>query len=115
MLPMSTAEERAKRAAYMREWHRRNPRRRKHYLIKGRYGLTIDDFEAIVEAQDGRCAVCLRVFDPDPQKRDMQIDHNHETGVMRGVVCARCNAILGRVDRDVEVLKRAVAYLERVR
>jgi Recombination endonuclease VII len=108
----STHEE---RAAYMREWRRRNPRKVKHQNIYGRYGMTVDEFEAKLVEQEDRCLVCLRTFDPDPAKRDRHIDHNHDTGEFRGIVCARCNAILGRVDRDVEILKRAVAYLERIK
>lgn len=112
MLTMSTPEQRAQRAAYMREYNRRNPRRVKGVNIKARYGMTIEEYEAKLAEQNDLCACCLRPFNPDPRMRDHQIDHNHETGEFRGIVCAKCNYILGRVDKDVEILRLAVAYLE---
>jgi hypothetical protein len=113
-MPAKTPEQLAKLAAYQREWTRKNPRKLKEYNLRWRYGLTLEEFDAIIASQNDACAVCFRPFNHDPQKRDIVVDHNHDTGQMRGIVCAKCNAILGRVDRDVEILKRAVAYLERV-
>ena len=112
VMTTKTPEEKAKHAAYMREWLARNPRKQKDYNLK-RYGITYDEFDAIVESQGGACACCGRPFNPDPKMRDRQVDHDHGTGRMRGIVCAKCNYILGRHGKDIEILKMAVAYLER--
>lgn len=112
MQPMTTPEEKAEKAAYMRAWHARNPRKMKEYELRNRYGMTLDEYDAMLEAQGDTCPICQRQFNPDPKKRDKVIDHDHETGKARGIVCAKCNAILGRTSRDVEILRRAIAYLE---
>jgi hypothetical protein len=112
MLTMNIEEKRARQREYTRNWRLRNPRRAKHHELMQRYGMTIDEYEAKLVEQGDSCGICLRRFNPDPQKRDRVVDHNHDTGEFRGIGWARCNAILGRVDRDVEILERAVAYLK---
>ena len=63
-----------------------------------RYGITLDQCKAILKAQHGVCAICNR---PESKKRrdgsvfDLAIDHDHKTGKVRGLLCARCNSMLG--------------------
>jgi Recombination endonuclease VII len=108
---MTTPEQRAKNAEYMRGWHARNPEKIKGYNL-ARYGMSFDDYSAMREAQNQACAICLRPFE-DNQRMRAHVDHNHETGKIRGLVCPKCNYILGRVDKDVNILIAAVAYLQR--
>lgn len=115
MLTMTTPEARAKHAAYIRDWHKRNPRKAQEYQLRRCYGLTLEEYDAKLEEQDGVCGCCGREFNFDRFMRDRQVDHNHETGEFRGIVCARCNYILGRVDKDVEILELCVAYLRKHR
>ena len=69
------------------------------------YGLTQHAFDAMVEAQDGRCAICRRM------PRKLVVDHDHRTGVVRGLLCGPCNLGLGHL-RDQPVLcERAADYL----
>lgn len=114
MLTMpKTPEELAKHAAYMRVWHQRNPRKTKSYQLKRLYGLTLEDFDAMLESQGGVCGCCGNEFSTQ-HKRDMMVDHDHGTGRFRGIVCAKCNYILGRHGHDIAILHKAVAYLERL-
>lgn len=76
------------------------------YSLKKRYGLTEDDFLALLEKQDHRCGVCSKPFNDDPV-----VDHNHETGVVRGLLCRTCNLALGLLREDVEILSAAIAWL----
>lgn len=67
--------------------------RRQH--LKHTYGLTLEDFDAMVEQQGGRCAICHRV----PPYR-LCVDHDHEDGRVRGLLCVRCNSALGVFERN---------------
>ena len=79
----------------------------KKYQIKVKYGLSLEDFYGLVEKQAGRCAIC----DKQP-KTILYIDHDHTTGLVRGLLCSRCNMALGVLGDCAEGLKRALKYLE---
>lgn len=75
------------------------------------YGLTLDGFDALVESQSGCCAICentLRIGGV----AGAHVDHDHETGVVRGILCANCNHGLGKFGDDPASLRRAADYLE---
>lgn len=72
-----------------------------------RYRVTESEFRRLAEEQGGRCAICRR----EPAK--LCIDHDHLTGVVRGLLCYRCNSALPFVE-DSQRLAAALAYLERV-
>lgn len=76
---------------------------RADYLAR-QYGLTPDEVDAMVEAQGGVCAICQ-------QLGAVHVDHDHRTGSIRGVLCFRCNAALGQLRDDVDVLRRSALYL----
>lgn len=83
-----------------------------HSAIQKAYGISTRQYNAILAAQGGVCAICGR----RPSKRRLAVDHDHHTGVVRGLLCASgdygCNKGLGYFNDDVEILRRAVAYLE---
>jgi hypothetical protein len=76
--------------------------RRDH--LQRTYGLTEADVAAMLEEQGGVCAIC-RGAEP------AHVDHDHATGAVRGMLCFRCNAALGQLGDDPEVLVRAARYL----
>ncbi|MCX6399230.1 MAG: endonuclease VII domain-containing protein [Propionibacteriales bacterium] len=77
------------------------------------YGITIAQYESMVEAQGNRCGICER--EPDPNGRfatsRLHIDHSHKTGKVRALLCNRCNAGLGKFIDDPVLLVAAAAYL----
>ncbi|MFX0188518.1 MAG: endonuclease VII domain-containing protein [Candidatus Hodarchaeota archaeon] len=79
------------------------------YYIKKKYGLTKEDFYAMLESQDYLCEICEREFD---DKIRPQIDHNHKTGEVREILCAPCNALIGLANDDIRILKNAIEYLK---
>jgi|ERR1700689_1341081 len=83
-------------------------RANKNANLKQLYGITLEQFEAMLAAQRNRCAICLRRF---TNARDTHVDHNHVTGVVRGILCTSCNNGLGRFRDDPAVLRRAARYL----
>jgi hypothetical protein len=93
--------------AYARALYAKSERRRK--LLK-RYGMTPDEYDAMYEAQGGRCAICNR-HETECQRGQLQVDHCHETGVVRGLLCGLCNTAIGKMGDDPERLIVAAHYL----
>lgn len=99
---------------YMRQYRLENPDRFRVAELK-RYGLTLEDYQALLEAQKGVCAVCHQ---PETRKTKagkvapLHVDHDHQTGQVRSLLCHRCNMALGYVREDPEVARALVAYIE---
>lgn len=84
---------------------------RKNWLIK-KYGLTEEQYNHLLTVQEGKCAICKRDFNEETPK----IDHCHERGDNRGLLCQRCNLILGYLEKqlhdNVEILNAFATYLK---
>jgi hypothetical protein len=76
------------------------------------YGLPLGQYEEIREAQNGLCAICGRA-ETSRRTGRLSVDHDHETGALRGLLCNRCNRALGEFDDSPGRLRAAAAYLER--
>jgi hypothetical protein len=75
-----------------------------------RYGLTPETYEAMLKRQDRKCLIC---FDELRTGRGgANIDHNHATGAVRGILCTLCNHLLGTARENLNILRAAIAYLE---
>lgn len=73
-----------------------------------RYKINTEDFDVILKKQKNRCAICqLESTDV------LRVDHDHETGIIRGLLCHSCNLVLGHAKDNVQILKRAQAYLRK--
>lgn len=81
--------------------------RREDWLIR-RYGITTDDYDRMLEAQKGVCALCGRL----PGARLLHVDHCHDTDRVRGLLCHQCNWYLGTIDADPSILDRIKKYRE---
>lgn len=99
------------------QWRRDNPEKVKGYmrkwLLKKGYGLTLEQYERLLEDQNGVCAICLQ-----PEHRvyngtlaSLAVDHCHETGRVRGLLCIRCNRSL----HDTVWHNAALSYLDETR
>lgn len=110
-------------SARAREWFAENPKRtaankRKFNLAKN-YGLTVADYNALLRAQGGVCAVCGK-GEPNAHGRTgkqfaLAVDHCHETGRVRGLLCQKCNRAIGLLGDDPVLMRRAISYLLRHR
>jgi hypothetical protein len=80
-------------------------RSRETYLEKT-YGLTPDQYQAMLDAQNGLCAICHEAAD-----HKLHVDHSHQTGKVRGLLCFRCNTALGNFRDSTLVLESAAKYL----
>lgn len=125
-------------AARAREWYRNNrekairnaadwrkanleraraTRRARHPLIRERlrdqhlqrtFGITLEEYGRMLEAQGGVCAVCR---EPPRPSESFHVDHRDERCGVRGILCVRCNNALGQLREDISIAERAVDYL----
>lgn len=82
-------------------------RRRRDLMNK--YGITLEDWDRLYDEQLGRCGVCAR---PLAEFKKICVDHDHETGAVRGLLCNSCNRGVGYLQDDPELMRRAIRYLE---
>ncbi len=106
----SCSTERTKRwaAENPNEWERH---RRKSYL-KNTYGITIEQYDEMLAAQGGVCAICGNA-EADARLYKLHVDHCHSTGKVRGLLCGACNRGIGNLGDDIDKLKSAIRYLEK--
>lgn len=92
----------------------RHANRRKIYLQESRrkYGITSEWFEARMAAQGQACATCRKPFCWSNKQTKPHIDHCHSSGTVRGILCNRCNTVLGLVGDQSEILASLAGYLK---
>jgi hypothetical protein len=78
--------------------------------MRRQYGISVAEFNSLLELQNHSCAICNKHI--TAIRRRMNIDHDHETNKVRGILCTGCNTGLGHLGDNVEGLKKAIAYLE---
>jgi len=99
------ADHKAEMAVYQKAWRARNKIKLAGLLRN--YGLSIAQYNAMLLAQGGRCAIC-GTDKPKGNGKRLQVDHNHETGKVRALLCLKCNTSLGWLER---LQSRAMDYL----
>ena len=91
-------------------WVLKNPRLAKDRNLRASFGISIEQYETIVEAQGNMCAICRTMFGGSVKPF---VDHNHDTSVVRGVLCQNCNFLLGHAHENLAVLEAAAVYLRK--
>lgn len=103
-----------------REWIVKHPERRREIFVRSsrrtsitKTGMGVAEYERRWVEQSGKCAICEK---PETKMNygkvcRLAVDHDHRTGKLRGLLCGKCNAILGMADDDADVLERSLAYL----
>ena len=100
-------EYREKKLAYWRERaSKMSPEERRAQHLKKKYGMTPAAYDELYEAQGGQCAICKE------SREVLDVDHDHETGTVRGLLCRGCNTAIGKLGDSVSGLARALRYLE---
>lgn len=109
-----------------REWRRKYPDRAKKHdkekyqkrklrddlkeldrdsAYKRKYGISLEDYNRMYKEQNGCCAICGKF-----STRRLAVDHNHKTGVVRGLLCTYCNFFLGTLENNLDVLDKSLIY-----
>lgn len=83
--------------------------KRKSWYYKHTYGITLREYTDLLKSQGNCCAICKT---NKSKKRELSVDHDHKTGVIRGVLCNNCNAGLGKFKDSIDFLANAILYLE---
>jgi len=104
-----TPEGRSDRAAYARAWRIANPMKAKQNDLRKMFGISFKQYESMLAEQGGVCAICGL---PD-QWFGLAVDHCHQTGRIRGLLCSQCNRGLGLFKDNPQALDQAAAYLRR--
>lgn len=76
--------------------------------LKQTYNMTLADYDQLLEAQDGMCVICSE----PPSVQRLFVDHNHETGEIRGLLCPRCNMLTGFVETYYHLLPNLLQYIK---
>lgn len=82
--------------------------RLRKYALKYHYNLSIEDYEAFIVVQKGRCAICGSIF---TNNNKPHVDHSHTTGQVRGLLCKKCNIGLGMFSDDMTLFQMVIKYL----
>lgn len=97
-------------------------------ILWAKYRMTLEDYDRMLEAQDGKCLICGRKDlgfrgpqgayrkdgTPPENKAPLCVDHDHETGRVRGLLCTRCNAAVGNVQESPDIALKLHDYLVKV-
>lgn len=88
-------------------WRRQHRERAYGYSLKKLYGISLEEYKAMLSKQKGKCAICRK-----PPKGRLHVDHDHKTGRVRGLLCQICNLRVGTLE-TFGLVKRALVYLGR--
>jgi hypothetical protein len=77
--------------------------------LKKKYGITIEQYDVLFQVQNGVCAICKR---PERLKKNLAVDHNHETGKVRGLLCTQCNLALSHISEDIVIAESMINYIK---
>lgn len=99
----------------VKSWMKDNPEKWDYYnrktTLRKRYGISPELYEELLLKQEGRCAICGS-NNPGGRFKYFNVDHNHSTGKIRGLLCLYCNTGLGKFGDNTTFLRKAVEYLE---
>lgn len=109
-------ESKIKEAQQCHKWYINNKERKRVNSRLSKYKLSHNQYQEIKEKQNHICPICLK--EPGPRKRNSSIDlfvidHDHETGKVRGLLCSTCNTALGLFKDNITIIRNAVNYLDR--
>lgn len=100
-----------------KKWYEENKKRclssGRNNWLKRKYGITTAEYNTLLEKQGRRCAICERSDTDRNRQRYFPVDHDHSTGVIRGILCDQCNKGLGHFKDNPIFLRKAISYVRR--
>lgn len=108
------------RASWRKHFDVNGPKKRvrtRHWHLKNKFGISFENLMTMLDEQNHKCAICgveIRAISSDPGKGDVAcVDHDHDTGKVRGLLCNPCNRGIGGLQDSVKILESAAAYLRK--
>ncbi len=97
-----------------KEYYEKHKLKFKERNMKNWYGISLDEYNNLLEKQKGLCAICGK---PERAKRNgilkrLAVDHDHKTGKVRKLLCTSCNTAIGKVNEDISILTNMIEYLK---
>lgn len=103
--------------ASQRETKRKKPEFYWEKNLRDHFGITVEQYQKMLDEQNGCCAVCglaeTEIHPKSNRVRRLAVDHCHDTGRIRGLLCNRCNRAIGLFRDSADVIRGAIAYLEK--
>jgi hypothetical protein len=84
--------------------------RAREKVLNNKFGITVEEYDKLYLQQKGRCGICEK--HQSEFKRRFAVDHNHDTGQVRGLLCGNCNTGIGNLRDSIKLLKKAIKYLK---
>lgn len=99
-----------------RDWRKKQPQYSKNKdmdtRIKRTFGISLDQYNYMLSKQDNKCAIC---FGKNHNNKKLAIDHDHITGKVRGLLCSRCNTVIGLAKDSGDLLRKIINYIETIK
>jgi len=92
-----------------KQWRDSNKEKLRDTAYKSKFGISLEEYEAKLEAQNYCCAICNTPQDSFSMR--FAVDHNHTTGAVRGLLCGQCNVAVGMTKEDITILTNMISYL----
>lgn len=92
-----------------KDWYNNNKERYKDNAFRRKYGITLEQYDLMRKQQNYCCAIC-KTSETESGKK-MFVDHNHQTGAVRKLLCTQCNAGIGMLQDNPEIMERAAKYV----
>ena len=113
-VPGPDGSSRTNRAGQRQRYAIKHPHKAREGHLKDKFGLSLDQYNEMHAAQDGKCAIC---GNPETiarygKTRWLAVDHCHDSGKVRSLLCGNCNPMIGYAKDKIEVLEKAIAYLK---
>lgn len=93
----------------LNQWRKDNPGYVKSYHLQKNFGITLEQFNEMFNSQEGKCRICNK--HQSELRITLAVDHNHQTGKIRGLLCDGCNRGIGFLKESKEILENAIKYL----
>jgi len=84
-----------------------NKEKQSFAMLKYRYGITTQEYADLLVKQHGGCAIC---GDNNAKGDKLVVDHDHETGIVRGLLCIKCNVFVGKLSKNIHLLDKMLDY-----
>jgi hypothetical protein len=75
--------------------------------LKRSFGISLNEYNSMLDSQGGVCAIC-----GTKENRNLAVDHDHNTGKIRGLLCTNCNTAIGSFKDDINIMERAINYMK---
>lgn len=102
---------REKLLAYQKQYRKKNHTVLHEKSVVRKYKVSSEEYQAILKLQKGLCAICGNP--PEGKKTKLCVDHNHDSGKVRGLLCSKCNLAIGLFEDDITTLRLALNYLKK--